>query len=693
MSRFAKYLILPAEVSEFEARHLRRMNRVAMWFYIAHLPLFAAIAAVNGTGPLQAVALTAVALLGPLVAVARCSRRVTSVVMGVTAMFLGGVLVHIGQGPVQIEMHFYFFVLIALLVVFANPVVIVAAAVTAIAHHAVLWLLWPASVFNSDAPLWVVGVHAAFVLVESAAACYIARNFFDNVVGLEKIVAARTAEVDARNRDMRTLLDAVDQGFFTIDAQGMMSDERSAAVDRWLGSASAPPDTLPERFRRYDPMVADWLALGLDDVFADLLPVEVTIDQLPKRLRLGDCTLKIEYVPIPREGPAVALAVVMTDVTAAVARERLEAEHRVLLTMVDRISRDKAGFLEFVNEADAILGRLAADTAADLAIIRRQVHTLKGNAAVFGLESVAAACHAIEDHIADTGTPPEGAAWATLHSQWETVRDNLKRLVGDAPTGITLGDDEYVVTLLAVLNGAPREVVARQVVEWRLEPTGLRMGRIGDHARVLAARLQKGDIDVRVLGGHLRTDPDQWGLFWSVFVHLVRNAVDHGLETPSERVAAGKSPAGTIDLETRITGDRFVITLADDGRGIDWARVATAAAARGLPAATRAELIEALFHDGLSTAAVVSSVSGRGVGMGAVRAACQALGGSIDVRSESGRGTAFEFHFPVEVMAPGTHELLRMHGVAYPARPPARIESSSPDRPPALRLHAPQPAI
>jgi two-component system, chemotaxis family, sensor kinase CheA len=692
MRSMLRYLILPAEVSAFEARYLARMNRVALWFFVAHVPLFAAIAALNETGPLQAVALTCLALAGPVWAVYRCPARLVSMAMGVAAMFMGGILAHIGQGPVQIEMHFYFFVLIALLAVFANPAVILAAAATATAHHAVIWLLLPASVFNYDAPLWVVGVHAAFVVLESVAACYIARSFFDNVVGLERIVAERTAEVDARNRDMRMLLDAVDQGFFTVNPQGVVSDERSAAVERWLGPGAAGA-TLADLVRPHDPMVADWLALGFDDVFADLMPVEVTIDQLPRRLRLGDRTLKLEYAPIPRQGPPQALAVVMTDVTATVARERLEAEHRVLLVMVDRISRDKPGFLEFVKEADEIIGTLAAGAPDDLACIKRLVHTLKGNAAVFGLDSVASACHVIEDHIADTGTPPEPGAWALLNSQWETVRDNLKRLVGDAPTGIALDDGEYATLLLAVLNGAPRDVVARQVAEWRLEPTGVRMSRICDQARLLAARLQKGDIEVRVRGGQLRTDPERWAFFWSAFIHVVRNAVDHGLELPAERRAAGKPPAGVIELATRIDGDRFVITLADDGRGIDWARVAKAAAAKGLPAACHDDLVEALFHDGLSTAAVVSSTSGRGVGMGAVRDACHSLGGRILVRSEAGKGTTFEFRFPIAVMAPDTHELLRLHGVRYPDLPPAGTESSTPDRPPPTADLVPHSAV
>jgi hypothetical protein len=110
---------------------------------------------------------------------------------------------------VQIEMHFYFFALLAMLAIFGNPMVIVVAAVTVAVHHLLLWATLPASVFNYAAPLWVVVVHAAFVVLESVATVYIARSFFDNVIGLEKIVHQRTAEIDARNRDMRLVLDNV----------------------------------------------------------------------------------------------------------------------------------------------------------------------------------------------------------------------------------------------------------------------------------------------------------------------------------------------------------------------------------------------------------------------------------------------------------------------------------------------------
>src|SRR6185295_15090654 len=181
--------------------------------------------------PLSALLLTCVVMIGPSIAY-RVIRhpRALSVVYGITAMLMGGVLVHFGQGPVQIEMHFYFFALLAMCCLFANPMVNIAAAVTVALHHLAAWLLVPSSVFNYEAQWWVVLVHAGFVVLETLAACYISREFFDNVIGLEKIVEARTATIREKQRDMRLILDNVETGLVTVDLDGRLSSECSQVV-------------------------------------------------------------------------------------------------------------------------------------------------------------------------------------------------------------------------------------------------------------------------------------------------------------------------------------------------------------------------------------------------------------------------------------------------------------------------------
>jgi two-component system chemotaxis sensor kinase CheA len=136
-------------------------------------------------------------------------------------------------------------------------------------------------------------------------------------------------------------------------------------------------------------------------------------------------------------------------------------------------------------------------------------------------------------------------------------------------------------------------------------------------------------------------------------VHLVRNSLDHALEPPAEREAAGKPATGVLELSARQAGGNVIITVRDDGRGIDPARVARKAAERGLIGAEEAEAvdmgraIELLFAPGFSTAEQTSDISGRGVGMDAVRSTLRGLGRNVVMTSEQGVGTTVQVRLPL----------------------------------------------
>ncbi|WP_230632309.1 chemotaxis protein CheA [Sphingomonas sp. Leaf37] len=133
--------------------------------------------------------------------------------------------------------------------------------------------------------------------------------------------------------------------------------------------------------------------------------------------------------------------------------------------------------------------------------------------------------------------------------------------------------------------------------------------------------------------------------------HLIRNAVDHGLETPADRLAAGKSEEGVVTLSAAHHSGRIVITVADDGRGIDRTRVRGKAVERGIIAADAVlsdeDIDNLIFAPGFSTAATVSNISGRGVGMDVVRKNVQALGGRIGINSSFGSGSSFALSLPL----------------------------------------------
>jgi two-component system chemotaxis sensor kinase CheA len=139
-------------------------------------------------------------------------------------------------------------------------------------------------------------------------------------------------------------------------------------------------------------------------------------------------------------------------------------------------------------------------------------------------------------------------------------------------------------------------------------------------------------------------------------LHVVRNALDHGVESPAARAAAGKPEVAVIRLSGFREGERVIVEVADDGHGIDPAVIRRVAAERGvmtaeaLAAVSDDDVIELIFAPGFSTAATVTDLSGRGVGMDAVRSTVERLGGRVSVRSRQGEGTTVRFILPFTVM-------------------------------------------
>ncbi len=647
MKKVLQFLILPAEITDFERRYLARVNRVALAFFALHVPVFMIIAWLNHTRPLVAGLLSTAVLAGPAIAYRTIRHpRVVSVVYGVTAMFMGGLLVHFGQGPVQIEMHFYFFSLVAMCAVFGNPLVIIAAAVTVALHHLVVWLVLPRSVFNYDASWWVVGVHAAFVVLESVAACFISRSFFDNVIGLEKIVRARTDALDSKNRDMRLLLDNVQQGFLTIDREGRLTQERSAAVDRWFGAPAAGA-TWFDYLATLSAEFAQKARIGWEEVVADIMPVELTLEQMPRRLTLnGTAHYRIDYRPIGAAEPYEQFLVIVTDVTTDVEHEHIEQEAREAIAVFQRVLVDRSGFETFFEEGANVVDLLVQKRSHDLCVIKRAIHTLKGNSALYGLPSIATLCHQLEDFIEQERIVPPVSAYAALQQRWERLSSDMDKLLGNRARMIEIDEPQYAALEAAVRAGEPAAALLHRVRSLKLESAGKRLRHFQEQAKRIAQRLEKSEVRVEIDDRGVRLDARRWAAFWTNFVHAVRNAVDHGIEPADVRLAAGKPAEGQIALRTYEEKDRIVVEIADDGKGIDWAALAERAAKLGLSVASQEDLKRALFADGVSTAGSVTDVSGRGVGMGALLEGTRALGGEISVQSAAGRGTTLRFTFP-----------------------------------------------
>jgi two-component system chemotaxis sensor kinase CheA len=466
---------------------------------------------------------------------------------------------------------------------------------------------------------------------------------------LEIKVQERTRALANRNRDMRLVLDNVNQGFLTVSLSGLLAQERSAILDRWFGSFQGETKFV-DYIARVDTMYAASFDIGYQALIEDVLPRELCMEQMPARLRHDGREFRCSYFAIMKGDQLDGLLIVINDVTAELLHARQEAERKEILAMFEALTKDRTGFLSFIDEANDLFRQLQG---ADLLMQKCILHTLKGNAALMGFAIVANLCHQAEDELADRSTPLPAEALAPLEQRWATLNESLKAFLGDKGRDVLeLSITEIEKLAEEIRAGAPTAHVLDRLASWWLEPSELPLKRLSRYAVALAGRLGKGEIEVEIQPHGVRLATKAWAGFWTDLVHVVRNAVDHGLETPSEREQAGKPGRPKLRFSTMVSGCKLVVEIEDYGRGINWQDVKDAAVKMGLPATSEDDLLRAMFASGLSTKGQVTTASGRGVGLSAVRHQVDDLGGQIAVISKANQGTCFRFVFPLPEVGP-----------------------------------------
>lgn len=211
-------------------------------------------------------------------------------------------------------------------------------------------------------------------------------------------------------------------------------------------------------------------------------------------------------------------------------------------------------------------------------------------------------------------------------------------------------DSEFKVPLQRLSNVTAE--LQENVMKTRMQPVGNAWQKLPRVVRDLATELGK-HIDLEMHGAETELDRQVLDRIKDPLTHMVRNSADHGLEMPADRLASGKPEKGTIRLSAYHEGGHIIIEIADDGRGLDTQRIKAKALERGLKSQadidkmSEAQIQRFIFEPGFSTAAKVTNVSGRGVGMDVVQTNIDQIGGSIDVKSVTGEGSVFTIKIPL----------------------------------------------
>jgi two-component system chemotaxis sensor kinase CheA len=230
-------------------------------------------------------------------------------------------------------------------------------------------------------------------------------------------------------------------------------------------------------------------------------------------------------------------------------------------------------------------------------------------------------------------------------SMMQDLLAEMNRNLGNSPLRSKTAD-------VLVFQSQILKKLQRAVMKIRMVPVEQMFRRLPRVVRDTAKQIGR-EVNIVIEGEDTDLDKSILDALAEPMMHLLRNAVDHGIEPPLERAAAGKSPEGTIRLNAYHQGNQVVIEISDDGKGIDLRKVVEKATARGIISAEQAarlsdtDALDLIFHAGLSTSNEVTEISGRGVGMDVVKAVMDRLKGTIVVRSIPGEGTTFRLKVPL----------------------------------------------
>lgn len=259
---------------------------------------------------------------------------------------------------------------------------------------------------------------------------------------------------------------------------------------------------------------------------------------------------------------------------------------------------------------------------------------------------------------ADTGdASSRSAADATIRVD-VNVLDALMRQVGELVLArnqisrIAQGSAEQELVRAAQQLNLIAGELQEGVMKTRMQPIEHVWSKMPRVVRDLATSLGR-EISLEMIGKDTELDRSLLEAVKDPLTHLVRNAVDHGIESPDERVAAGKPPKGTLTLRAYHAGGQVMVEVRDDGRGVDAEKVAASAIRKGLrtqeqvDAASAQDMLQMVFLPGFSTAEKVTNVSGRGVGMDVVKTKIEEIGGNVEIESTAGEGTTCRLRIPL----------------------------------------------
>lgn len=504
-------------------------------------------------------------------------------------------------------------------------------------------------------------------------------EYFDLRFDLESKIKKRTKELIEKNNQVTNLLNNTDQGFLTFKDDLIIeknySSECSKIFEEEIGGSTIHNLLYPDNIEK-----SDFMAQILPKIIksTDEHKISMYLSLLPQEISIKNKFIAIKYKLLQTPSSTAKIMLIMTDKTEEKNLVQARNRERMILEMVVKIISDFDDFLfnmkdykNFVTlELFQILENRDISSVDKIQTIQRRIHTYKGNFSLFKMFTTSENLQELENDFFEYKKKSKDPDILTLlnflskYNMLEWLEKDLKllsKILGEnfleRESKIKISKDhlEMITTsILDQLSGLTRITVQNELNKLISKPAREMFYCYIDYSESLAEKSGKLLHKLKIKGGQFPINPAKYSNFSRSLVHLFRNSIDHGIETPDERVQAGKDEAGEISVNLFRDDSNINIVISDDGRGIDRDKIKEKAIELGfftekdMNKIKDDELLEIIFKDEFTTKKDISPLSGRGVGLSAVKKEVELLKGNIKLNSQITKGTTIHFTIPDE---------------------------------------------
>ena len=484
---------------------------------------------------------------------------------------------------------------------------------------------------------------------------------------LEKMVEERTAELREANQLMTAILNSLGQGILVFDREGNCLPFKSKVCSEVLEADSSVRQV--SEVLKLQGSEKESFGQWLDALFSEMIPFEDICGLGPSQYNHSQGKfIALNFNPMrDTHGNLKGVVMVATDRTAEVEAKKEAERERSYARMVVQTVKYRSQFKSFIADAEDLIQSLLnefvmqakkAVSAERFEEIARDLHTVKGGAATFGMSEIASLAHEAETLLGkfQVDSSKDKELSVSVKALSDGFRGFIKQnsdLLGHSSLNQGRTVEIPVIELQKwFAKAAPLDsALASEIYEDGIcVPLGDGLAHYSSVVVETAATLGKKVKPLIVDDGGLRIDHERYQEFLPTLVHAFRNAVDHAIETPEERLVAEKQPEGTISVVCQNIGKNLRIVIQDDGRGIDPDKIRDRLLSLGrnicsIPDSDQ-EVIQVIFEPSFTSKSEVTEFSGRGVGLAAIKEEAEKLGGKIWVESKVGVGSKIFIEIP-----------------------------------------------